>query len=85
MMEFEPGHWARVRQITHTKCTGKLRAQLALTGRVGDLPFTQKKGIASLYISFVFSTRKLFAVDCHRLNMPLVSSCFTAFSASAVL
>ena len=64
MMEFEPGHWARVRQITRTKCTGKLRAQLALTGRVGDLPSTQKKGDRiTLYFFCLFYQK----IVCRRL------------------
>ena len=64
--------------MTHTECIYKLRAQQALPAR-WVICLRKNKEIASLY-SFVFSTRKLFATDRHRLNIPsdIPSSCYTA-------
>lgn len=36
MIDFEPNHWARVRQITLVKCTRKLNEQQAQISQVSS-------------------------------------------------
>lgn len=53
-VDFEPGHWERVRQITYTKCARKLSEQQSQTKNVRNSLCCFIKKCLSLYFSLFF-------------------------------
>lgn len=63
-VDFEPGHWERVRQITYTKCARKLSEQQSQTKNVRNSLFLFQLKKVSLYLCCRFYFRQIAA--CHR-------------------